>query len=117
VDFAIVKEFSPWVADRLLTANVGRKGPDKTIVHPRQAGEYARVQSVVLSTAGANQVDLPCIRHNHFVPQTAQQAAHPRRVPSHFRGDPVPSHGAEHLHHPLLARWYATFFSYFAAAV
>ena len=84
-----MKEFSPWVADRLLTANVGRKGPDKAIVHPRQAGEYARVQSVVLSTAGANQFDLPCIRHNHFVHCSADSSPTASALPLPWRSGTV----------------------------
>jgi hypothetical protein len=59
---------------------------------------YARYSRV------ADQPHVPLLRHDHFVPQLAEQAAHPRRVHARFQRDPAARHSAKHFAQGLRSR-------------
>jgi len=46
-------------------------------IDPRQPGQRLRIQSIVFLPALPDQPHLARIRHNHFLPQLAEQATDP----------------------------------------
>jgi len=83
--------------------------PQQLRIDPRQASQRARIQLVVFPRALANQLHLPRVGHDHFVPQARQKPAHPRRMRTHFERDPAARHASEQFRHPFLRRSYTLF--------
>jgi hypothetical protein len=60
-----------------------------------QPGQRPRIQTIVFFAALPDQPQLARIRHDHFVPQLAQQAADPGRMRPGLQRDPATRHPAE----------------------
>ena len=84
---------------RLLAAMPHR--PQQLRIQAHQACQKTRVRPVVLARAGADQLHLPRIGHDHFKAQPAQQAAHPRRMGSHFHRHAAAAHPGKPLRQSL----------------
>jgi hypothetical protein len=54
-----------------------------------------RIQTIVFLAAFSDQPHLACIRHDHFMPQLAEQATDPGRMRPDFQCDPTARQGAE----------------------
>ena len=91
--------------------------PQQFRIHSRQPRQSLRIQPIVLPAAGADQLHLPRIRHDHLVPKAAQQPAHPRRMRSHFDRDPTLWQATKSLLHPFLSRRHLAFPHHLSFAV
>ena len=64
-------------------------------IDPRQPRQRLRIQPIVFLAALPDQPHLARIRHDHFVPQLAEQATDPGRMRPDFQRDPAARHLAE----------------------
>jgi hypothetical protein len=64
-------------------------------IDPGQASQRLRIQTIVFLPALSNQPHVTRMRHDHFMPQSAQQPADPRRVRPGFQSDPAARHRCE----------------------
>src|ERR1035438_2682476 len=100
---------------RLLAAMPDR--PQQLRVHARQPRQGLRIQPIILPAAGADQLHLSGIRHDHLVPKAAQQPAYPRRMCPHFDRDPTLWQVTKPLFHPFLSRRHGAFAHHLSLAV
>src|ERR1035438_8440694 len=91
--------------------------PQQLRVHARQPRQGLRIQPIILPAAGADQLHLSGIRHDHLVPKAAQQPAYPRRMCPHFDRDPTLWQVTKPLFHPFLSRRHGAFAHHLSLAV
>src|SRR6478736_1642777 len=70
-------------------------------IDPGQPRQRLRIQTIVFLAALRDQPYLARIRHDHFMPQLAEQATDPGRMRPDFQCDPTARQRAEHLAHSL----------------
>jgi hypothetical protein len=78
-------------------------------VDPRQPGQRPGIQAIIFSATFSDQAHAVRMRHNHFVPQLAQQPAYPRRVHPRLQGDRTARHSPEYFLHRLRSRAHLLF--------
>ena len=66
-------------------------------IDPRQPRQRLRIQPIVFLAALPDQPYLARVRHDHFVPQSAQQPADPWRMRPGFQRDPAARHCPENF--------------------
>jgi hypothetical protein len=86
-------------------------------IDPRQPRQRSRIQTVIFLSTFPDQPHIARMRHDHLVPEFAQQPAHPRRMHPGFQRNPAARHGSEHLPHRLRSCAQSLFQLHFARFV
>jgi hypothetical protein len=73
-------------------------------IDPSQPRQRLGVEPIVFLAGLPDQPHVARMRHDHFVPQLAQDSAHPRRMRPGFQRDPTVRHFAEPLAHRFRSR-------------